>query len=82
MNTSLFVGIDVSQSQLDVAVGPGPRFSVSNDEPSWTTVAAQMRQLAPGRIVLEATGGLAIPLACTLAADGLPVVVVNPPAGP
>ena len=78
MSTLVFVGIDVSQSQLDVAVRPGARFSVSNDEPGWTTVAAQMRRLAPVRIVLEATGGLAIPLAGTLAADGLPVVVVNP----
>jgi transposase len=78
MNTPLFVGIDVSQSQLDVAVRPGARFSVSNDEPGWATVAAQMRRLAPVLIVLEATGGLEVPLAGALAADGLPVVVVNP----
>ena len=43
MNTHVCVGIDVSQSQLDVAVRPGARFSVSNDEPGWITVTAQMR---------------------------------------
>ena len=78
MNTLIFVGIDVSQSQLDVAVRPGACFSVSNDEPGWTTVVAQLRRLAPVLIVLEATGGLEVPLAGALAAAGLPVVVVNP----
>jgi transposase len=78
MNTLLFVGIDVSQSQLDVAVRPGARFSVSNDEPGRATLAAQLCRLAPVLIVLEATGGLEVPLAGALAADGLPVVVVNP----
>ena len=78
MNTLVCVGIDVSQSQLDVAVRPGACFSVTNDEPGWTTVVAQLRRLAPVRIVLEATGGLEVPLAGALAADGLPVVVVNP----
>jgi transposase len=41
-------------------------------------VVAQLRRLAPVRIVLEATGGLEVALAGALAADGLPVVVVNP----
>jgi hypothetical protein len=61
MNTHVCVGIDVSQSQLDVAVRPGTGFSVPNDEPGWATVAVQMRHLAPVRIVLEATGGLEVP---------------------
>ena len=78
MNTPVCVGIDVSQSQLDVAVRPGARFTVSNDEPGRATVAAHLRQLAPVLIVLEATGWLEVPLTGALAADGLPVVVVNP----
>jgi hypothetical protein len=56
MNQPLCVGIDVSQSQLDVAVRPGARFSASNDETGRATVAAQMHRLAPVLIVLEATG--------------------------
>jgi transposase len=39
---------------------------------------ARLTALAPALIVLEATGGLEIPLVGALAAAGLPVVVVNP----
>ncbi len=67
MNTLVCVGIDVSQSQLDMAVRSGACFSVTNDEPGWTTGVAQLRRLAPVRIVLEATGGLEVPLAGALA---------------
>jgi transposase len=69
MSQPLCVGIDVSQSQLDVAVRPGARFSVSNDETGRATVAAQLRRLAPVLIVLEATGGLEVPLTGVLAAE-------------
>ena len=78
MSTLVCVGIDVSQSQLDVAVRPGTHFSVPNDAHGVVTVVAQLRRLAPVRIVLEATGGLEMCLAGALAAVGLPVVVVNP----
>jgi transposase len=78
MNTQVCVGIDVSQSQLDVAVRPGTCFSVSNDEVGWATLVAQLRHLVPVRIVLEATGGLEMPLVGALAVASLPVVVVNP----
>jgi transposase len=78
MNIPVCVGIDVSQSQLDVAVCPGTRFAVSNDEAGRATVVTQLRHLGPARIVLEATGGLEVPLVGALAVAGLPVVVVNP----
>jgi transposase len=78
MNRLVCVGIDVSQSQLDVAVRPGTGFSVSNDEAGWATVVARLRPLALVRIVLEATGGLEVPLVGALAAATLPVIVVNP----
>lgn len=73
------VGMDVSKDQVDVAVAPG-------DE-GWTTpytndgiaaLALRVQALSPTRVVLEATGGLEIPLVAALAAAGLPVVVVNP----
>ena len=38
----------------------------------------QLRTLSPTLIVLEATGGLEVPLTSALATAGLPVVVVNP----
>ncbi len=78
MNTPVCVGIDVSQSQLDVAVRPGTGFSVSNDEAGWATVVVRLQPLKLVRIVLEATGGLEVPLVGALAAARLPVIVVNP----
>ena len=78
MNTPVCVGIDVSQSQLDVAVRPCTGFSVSNDEAGWATVVMRLQLLTLVRIVLEATGGLEVPLVGALAAARLPVIVVNP----
>jgi transposase len=42
------------------------------------TVVNQLRALSLTLIVLEATGGMEIPLTSALATAGLPVVVVNP----
>ena len=72
------VGIDVSKAQLDVALRPEGRFAVSNDETGFTQLIERLSRVAPVRVVLEATGGLEIPLVGALAAAGLPVVVVNP----
>lgn len=74
----VFVGIDVSKTQLDVALRPEGRFAVSNDETGFTPLIERLSRGAPVRVVLEATGGLEIPLVGALAAAGLPVVVVNP----
>lgn len=78
MSSLVFIGIDVSQAHLDLAVRPGTTWSVSHDESAITTVVEQLTTLHPTLIVLEATGGLEIPLTSALATAGLPVVVVNP----
>ena len=41
-------------------------------------MVSQLTSLTPTTVLLEATGGLEVPLASALAAAGLPVVVVNP----
>ena len=75
----IFVGIDVCKDQLDVALRPsGESWSVPNEDPDITTLVKRLRRLAPVLIVLEATGGIEIPLTGALATAGLPVVVVNP----
>jgi transposase len=74
----VFVGIDVSKAQLDVALRPDGRFAVSNDETGFAQLIERMNRVAPVRVVLEATGGLEIPLVGALATAGMPVVVVNP----
>jgi transposase len=76
--TQVFVGIDVSKAQLDVAVRPEGRFAAPNDEAGVAQVLARLRAAAPTLVVVEATGGLEIPLVGALATAGVPVVVVNP----
>lgn len=76
---SCFVGIDVAKVQLDVAVRPtGEGWSASNDEAGIAQLVARLQQLAPALVVLEATGGMEVPVAAALGAVGLPVVVINP----
>lgn len=75
----VFVGIDVSKAALDVAVHrPATRWTVDYTEAALPPLGARLTALAPALIVLEATGGLEVPLVGALAVAGLPVVVVNP----
>ena len=74
-----YVGIDVAKARLDVAIRPeGDRCVVSNDDTGIATLVVQMQELNPAAVVLEASGGLELPLVGALAAASLPVVVVNP----
>ena len=74
-----FVGIDVSKAQLDVAVRPtGKRWVLPYDETGIEGLIPQIVDLEPALVLLEATGGLELPLVAALAAATLPVVVVNP----
>ena len=64
---------------MDVAVRPtGQRWIVSYDETGVRELVSQMVDLGPALVLLEATGGLELPLVAALAAAALPVVVVNP----
>jgi len=74
-----FVGIDVSKKQLDVAFLPDAKHKTyPNTEEGIVHLTGFLRSLAPTLIVLEATGGLELSCVGVLAAEGLPVVVVNP----
>jgi transposase len=74
-----FIGIDVSKARLDGACRPaGPSFSRPNDPGGIAALVAHLRALGPALVVLEATGGLELPLAVALAAAGTAVAVVNP----
>lgn len=73
------VGIDVSKSRLDVAVGSaGTVHSFDNDVAGHDALVRFLRPLAPARVVLEATGGYERAAVAAFAAAGLPVIVVNP----
>lgn len=75
----IFVGIDVAQTALEVALRPNAEgWAVSNDEAGIATLVARWQAAPPARIVVEATGGLEMLVTSALAAAELPVVVVNP----
>jgi transposase len=74
-----FIGIDVSKQQLEVAVHESDyKFCCPNKISSFGQLIAELIDLQPALIVLEATGGLEIPVVSALHAVGLPVVVINP----
>jgi len=77
--TEIWVGIDISKAELQVAVRPtGEQWSTANTEAALAELAVRLRVLAPTGIVCEATGGLEGPVAGTLGLAGLPVMVINP----
>src|SRR5205807_4357993 len=76
MRTDIFVGMDVAQASVDVAIHPGTAFQIPYDERGIAQAVEQLHALQPTLIVLEATGGLEVPLTGALAAAGLPVVVI------
>jgi transposase len=74
-----YVGIDVGQSRLDVAVGKtGDEWATSNDAAGIPDTVARLTQLNPALIFFEATGGLEVPLMVELAKAHLPFALVHP----
>jgi transposase len=79
MATAVWVGIDVNQAQLDMALGAaGELVTVANDQPGIAALLARLGQLAVARVLVEAAGGVETALVAELGAAGLPVVVINP----
>jgi transposase len=61
----VFVGIDVAQATLEVAVRPtGESWQRANDEVAFGDLIERIRQLKPTLIVLEATGGIHLTGGC------------------
>lgn len=78
MTPHAFVGIDVSKDQLSVAERPGESWSLPNTELALQELTQRLSRLGPALIVLEATGGLEVPVTASLVEARLPAVVVNP----
>jgi len=75
----LYIGIDVSKAQLDVAERPsGEQAVIPHTEQDIATLVEHLRIRRPACVVLEATGGLQVALASALVVAGIPVAVVNP----
>ena len=75
----IYVGIDVAKAQVDVAVRPtDDSWEVSYDDAGVRQLVSRLKALEPVMVLLEASGGLELPLVAALATEELPVVVVNP----
>ena len=75
----IYVGIDVAKAQVDVAVRPtDDSWEVSYDDAGVRQLVSRLKTLEPVMVLLEASGGLELPLVAALATEELPVVVVNP----
>jgi transposase len=74
-----FVGIDVAKESLDAHLLPqAEAVTVENTHDGLRALLAALKKHPHCLVVLEATGGLEIPLAAELNQAGLDVVVVNP----
>jgi transposase len=74
-----YVGIDLSKSRLDVAHTPsGLSWGFANNDAGRALLAKRLGEVKPELIVMEATGGIEVSVAATLAEAGLAVAVVNP----
>src|ERR1700687_233012 len=79
MMQAIYVGVDVSKKQLDVAIRPlGKIFAVGNHRRGIAQLVRRLKKLEPVCIAIDATGGLEKELAYALAAENLPVAIVNP----
>jgi transposase len=78
MAEAIYVGIDVSKQRLDVASSAGEMWSCANQEGDFNALVERLKSLRAQLIVLEASGGYEGPVAGSLSAAGLPVVLINP----
>ena len=75
----VYVGIDVSSKQLDVAILLTEEArQYTNDAEGIASIVDQLVPLEPRGVVLEATGGYETLVASELELAGLPVSLVNP----
>ena len=74
-----FIGIDVSKTHLDVHSLPSSEaWQTDNTSAGVMALVDKLLLCNPLLVVMEATGGLEMPLACALMEASLPVAVVNP----
>lgn len=76
---AIIVGIDVSKDRLDVCLRPGGEALVfGRDATGIEALVTRLVDQSCTLVAVEATGGFETVVAASLAAAGLPVVVVNP----
>jgi transposase len=79
MATKVFVGVDVSKDNLDVAIGSEKQIlTFANDQKGVDALIEKLNRIGPELIVFESTGGYERLAASLFVEAGLPVVIVNP----
>jgi transposase len=85
MTARVYVGVDVSKDRLDVCVRRGEAqrhndtsFVVAHDDAGIDHLLSRLLEERPELVIVEATGGFERAVVAALAAEGLPVAVVNP----
>lgn len=78
MSGTCFVGMDISQDTVDVAVRPGTAFQIANTEQGLAEVGASPADAQSHLDRARSNRWTRSALAGALAAVGLPVVVINP----
>jgi transposase len=80
MNTApIFVGIDASKAHLDTATRPARQVDRHTNDPTGiAALVARLGPLAPSLVVVEATGGLELPLLAALQVAGIPTAAIHP----
>jgi transposase len=77
--SNVFIGVDVSKERLDVAVAPsGESMSFTNSEDGIALLADFLKPKNPELVLFEATGGWEMNAVNHLAAQRLPLVILNP----
>ncbi|HTZ39391.1 MAG TPA: IS110 family transposase [Syntrophales bacterium] len=77
--SNVFIGVDVSKDRLDVAVAPsGESMGFANSEDGIGLLADFIKPRDPALVLFEATGGFEMNAVNHLAAQHLPLVVLNP----
>jgi transposase len=85
MTARVYVGVDVSKDRLDVCVRRGEAqrhndtfFVAAHDDAGIDHLLSRLLEERPELVIVEATGGFERAVVAALAAEGLPVAVVNP----
>jgi transposase len=77
--TPNFVGIEISKAHLDTATRPVRQVDRHTNDPAGiAALVARLKPLAPTLVVVEATGGLELPLWAALQIAGIPTAAINP----
>ena len=74
MNRGVFAGLDIDHGTLQAAVRPaGQKWFANTSDSGISEIANVLASVQPEIIVLEAQGGVELPVAGTLATTGLPL---------